>query len=86
MQTLRRRHRQYEKLLVLALDNLISNAVQYSPENTRVGIGVRYRDGAIEVAVTDQGLPRRGMVSEIRPSAMRRRTSEEDATSPPTVI
>ena len=45
-----------EKLLVLALDNLISNAVQYSPENTRVGIGVRYRDGAIEVAVTDQGV------------------------------
>jgi len=45
-----------ETLLVLALDNLISNAVQYSPENTRVGIGVRRKNGAIEISVTDQGL------------------------------
>lgn len=45
-----------ETLLVLALDNLISNAVQYSPENTRVGIGVRRKAGAIEISVTDQGL------------------------------
>ncbi|MGV8857850.1 sensor histidine kinase [Rhodoglobus sp.] len=45
-----------ETLLVLALDNLISNAVQYSPENTRVGIGVRRKEGAIEISVTDQGL------------------------------
>jgi two-component system sensor histidine kinase SenX3 len=44
-----------ETLLVLALDNLISNAVQYSPENTRVGIGVRQKAGAIEISVTDQG-------------------------------
>jgi two-component system sensor histidine kinase SenX3 len=45
-----------ETLLVLALDNLISNAVQYSPENTRVGIGVRQKAGAIEISVTDQGV------------------------------
>ena len=45
-----------ETLLVLALDNLISNAVQYSPENTRVGIGVRRKNGAIEISVTDQGV------------------------------
>lgn len=45
-----------ETLLVLAIDNLISNAVQYSPENTRVGVGVRQRAGAIEVSVTDQGV------------------------------
>jgi len=46
-----------ETLLVLAVDNLISNAVQYSPENTRVGIGVRTKEGGVvEISVTDQGV------------------------------
>jgi two-component system sensor histidine kinase SenX3 len=45
-----------ETLLVLAVDNLISNAVQYSPENTRIGIGVRQRAGTVEISVTDQGV------------------------------
>ncbi|WP_349897742.1 sensor histidine kinase [Parafrigoribacterium soli] len=44
-----------EPLLVSALHNLISNAVQYSPKHSRVGIGVSNVDGVIEVAVTDQG-------------------------------
>ncbi|HSO92211.1 MAG TPA: ATP-binding protein, partial [Arthrobacter sp.] len=41
--------------LVTALRNLIDNAIRYSPENTRVGVGIRARDGLVAVAVTDQG-------------------------------
>jgi two-component system sensor histidine kinase SenX3 len=36
----RRRRSTATSLLVVALDNLISNAVQYSPEKSRVGVGV----------------------------------------------
>ncbi|MDP5226686.1 MULTISPECIES: ATP-binding protein [Arthrobacter] len=42
-------------LLTTAFRNLIDNAVRYSPENTRVGIGIRSREGLIAVSVTDQG-------------------------------
>ena len=42
-------------LLVTALRNLIDNAIRYSPENTRVGVGARAKDGLIAVSVTDQG-------------------------------
>ncbi|UFS59522.1 sensor histidine kinase [Subtercola endophyticus] len=45
-----------EGLLVLALHNLIANAVQYSGEGTRIGVGVRVHDGIVEIAVTDQGI------------------------------
>jgi len=45
-----------ESMLVTAVHNLIANAIQYSPDGTRVGIGVSRRDGAIEIAVTDQGV------------------------------
>lgn len=45
-----------EALLVTALHNLISNAIQYSPDGARVGIGVRDAEGIVEIAVTDQGV------------------------------
>lgn len=45
-----------ETLLAVALHNLVSNAIQYSPQSTRVGIGVSNRDGIVEIAVTDQGV------------------------------
>ncbi|MGV8970624.1 MAG: sensor histidine kinase [Microbacteriaceae bacterium] len=45
-----------EALLVVALHNLIANAVHYSPKGTRVGIGVSVSDGVVEIAVTDQGI------------------------------
>jgi two-component system sensor histidine kinase SenX3 len=45
-----------EAMLVTAVHNLIANAIQYSPDGTRVGIGVTHRDGAVEIAVTDQGV------------------------------
>ncbi|MDN4642892.1 sensor histidine kinase [Arthrobacter sp. PsM3] len=44
-----------QDLLVTALRNLIDNAIRYSPENTRVGIGIRSKDGLVAVSVTDQG-------------------------------
>ncbi|CAN5144528.1 ATP-binding protein [soil metagenome] len=45
-----------ETLLAVALHNLVSNAIQYSPKSTRVGIGVSDNDGVVEIAVTDQGV------------------------------
>lgn len=44
-----------EPLLVTAVHNLISNAIQYSPDDSRIGVGVRVIDGVVEIAVTDQG-------------------------------
>jgi two-component system sensor histidine kinase SenX3 len=41
--------------LVVAVNNLLSNAVQYSPENSRVGIGVSDAEDRVEIVVTDQG-------------------------------
>lgn len=43
-------------LLVTAVRNLIDNAVRYSEPGTRVGIGVRSRDGFVEIAVVDEGI------------------------------
>jgi len=43
-------------LLQVAVSNLIANAVKYSPDNTRVGVGVRGTKGFVEIAVTDQGV------------------------------
>lgn len=44
-----------EDQLNVALSNLISNAIKYSPNNTRVGVGARRNDDVIEISVTDQG-------------------------------
>lgn len=43
-------------LLQVAVSNLIANAVKYSPDHTRVGVGVRSTKGFVEIAVTDQGV------------------------------
>jgi two-component system sensor histidine kinase SenX3 len=45
-----------ESQLVTALSNLLDNAVAYSPPGTRVAVGLRLRDDAVEIAVTDQGI------------------------------
>ena len=45
-----------QTLLTTAVDNLISNAIQYSPSGSRVGVGVSLTDGVVEIAVTDQGV------------------------------
>ncbi|MEO6943286.1 MAG: ATP-binding protein, partial [Lacisediminihabitans sp.] len=44
-----------EPLLVVALHNLITNAIHYSPKHSRVGIGVVSHGAIVEIAVTDQG-------------------------------
>jgi two-component system sensor histidine kinase SenX3 len=45
-----------EPLLVIAVHNLIANAIQYSPEGSRIGIGASRHDGVVEIAITDQGV------------------------------
>lgn len=41
--------------LVMAVKNLIENAVLYSPEGSQVGVGIRTVDGVAEITVTDNG-------------------------------
>lgn len=48
-------------LMVVAVHNLVSNAIAYSNEGGRVGVGAKVVDDTIEIAVTDQGI---GMESE----------------------
>jgi two-component system, OmpR family, sensor histidine kinase SenX3 len=43
-------------LLVTAIRNLVDNAIAYSPESTRVGVGLVRGDGIVEVRVSDQGI------------------------------
>lgn len=51
----RRVHGDFDQL-TMAFRNLIDNAVRYSPEDTRVGIGLSSRDGIAQVTITDQGI------------------------------
>ena len=45
-----------EQQLVTAVANLLDNAVAYSAEGTSVAVGVHARDGAVEIAVKDEGI------------------------------
>jgi two-component system sensor histidine kinase SenX3 len=42
--------------LIAAVHNLIENAINYSPENTKVSVTSTIKDGLVEIAVTDQGI------------------------------
>ncbi|WP_349829606.1 sensor histidine kinase [Brevibacterium litoralis] len=44
------------ELLVNAVRNLVDNAINYSNEGTRVGVGVRLVDERVGITVTDQGI------------------------------
>ncbi|CAG7844080.1 Signal-transduction histidine kinase senX3 [Pseudoclavibacter triregionum] len=44
------------ELLLQCFHNLVANAVQYSPSNSRVGVGARIVGDTVEVAVSDQGI------------------------------
>ncbi|WP_127794098.1 cell wall metabolism sensor histidine kinase WalK [Agromyces sp. LHK192] len=43
-------------LIVVAVHNLVANAVAYSNEGGRVGVGVRTDGDAVEISVIDQGI------------------------------
>ncbi len=45
-----------EAQLVMALRNLLTNAIAYSPNGTRVVVAARCGDQAVEIGVTDQGI------------------------------
>jgi two-component system sensor histidine kinase SenX3 len=45
-----------EGQLVMALRNLLTNAVSYSPPRTRVAVAARCRVDVVEISVTDQGI------------------------------
>ena len=68
----------HEGTLVMAVANLIANAVQYSPANSRVGIGVSSGDGVVEIAVTDQGI---GIAEEERDRVFERFYRSDPARS-----
>src|SRR5690606_31186036 len=42
--------------VTVAISNLISNAVSYSPDSTSVVVNARRVDDMVEIAVTDQGI------------------------------
>ena len=42
--------------VVMAIHNLVENAVNYSPESTRVAVTLKEVDGLVEVSVSDQGI------------------------------
>jgi len=44
------------EMLVVAIKNLIENAVLYSDDNSQVGVGLSVADGVVEIAVTDSGV------------------------------
>lgn len=43
-------------LLVNAVRNLIDNAINYSNDGTKVGVGAKESDGNVSISVTDQGI------------------------------
>jgi two-component system sensor histidine kinase SenX3 len=40
----------------MAIHNLVENAINYSPENTKVSVTTGLEDGIVQVSVTDQGI------------------------------
>jgi two-component system sensor histidine kinase SenX3 len=43
-------------MLTTAVQNLVANAIAFSPPKGHVGVGLRSRDGVVEIAVSDQGI------------------------------
>lgn len=42
--------------VTMAIHNLVENAINYSPDGTRVAIGVTEADGICEISISDQGI------------------------------
>jgi len=45
-----------EPQLVMAVRNLLTNAIAYSPQGTRVVVAAKSSDGVVDIGVTDQGI------------------------------
>ena len=45
-----------KKQIIMAVGNLVENAVNYSPEGTRISVVVKSVDGICEISVSDQGI------------------------------
>ena len=45
-----------EYQLVMAVRNLLSNAITFSPANSRITVGAKLKDGVVEITVSDQGI------------------------------
>ena len=45
-----------EYQLVMAIRNLLSNAITFSPVNSRITVGANLKDGVVEITVSDQGI------------------------------
>ena len=42
--------------LVMAIRNLLSNAITFSPVNSRITVGANLKNGVVEITVSDQGI------------------------------
>jgi len=42
--------------LIMAINNLLENAINYSPENTKVSVSVTINEDIVEIIVADQGI------------------------------
>jgi two-component system sensor histidine kinase SenX3 len=42
--------------LIMAIHNLLENAINYSPQNTNVSVSTSLADEIVEIIVTDQGI------------------------------
>lgn len=45
-----------ESQLVMAIRNLLTNAITFSPVNSRVTLGAKLKNGVVEITVSDQGI------------------------------
>ena len=45
-----------EYQLVMAIRNLLTNAITFSPINSRISVGAKLKDGVVEITVSDQGI------------------------------
>ena len=45
-----------KKQLIMAIGNLVENAVNYSPEGTHIGVAIKSAEGICEVSISDQGI------------------------------
>ncbi|MFY7841733.1 MAG: sensor histidine kinase [Actinomycetes bacterium] len=45
-----------EYQLVMAVRNLLSNAITFSPASSRITVGAKLKDGVVEITVSDQGI------------------------------